>query len=214
MPYFKNNNINLLFIHIPKTGGSSIEEYFKKKFNIKLDENSLFTAVGKRFNDVSYQHQTYIDLYNNKNIFKINYNNLKIMTVVRNPYSRIVSDLFFLKLINLDSNQNQVFIAIRDKYLKNKYDNHPLPQYKFVVDEKDNLINNIIIIKNENLDQSMKNLGYNDFNIHTNVNKLIKDKKYIDYLNNNSIKLINRIYHKDFVLFKYKKIIVNKNIVV
>jgi hypothetical protein len=210
MPYFKNNNINLLFIHIPKTGGSSIEEYFKRKFNIKLDEDSLFTAVGERFNNVSYQHQTYLDLYNNKNIFKINYNNLKIITVVRNPYDRIVSDLFFLKLINLDSNPTQIFFTIRDKYLKNKYDNHPLPQYKFLVDEKDNLIDNVIIIKNENLDQSMKNLGYDDFNIHTNVNKLIKDKKYVDYLNNDSIRLINRIYHIDFVLFKYTKIIINK----
>jgi hypothetical protein len=27
MPYFKNNDINLLFIHIPKTEGTIIEKY-------------------------------------------------------------------------------------------------------------------------------------------------------------------------------------------
>jgi len=206
MPYFHNNEVNLLFIHIPKTGGCSIDEYFKKKYNINFDEKSLCTPNGKRFNDVSYQHQPYIDIYNNNNIFNVNFNNIKIMTVVRNPYNRIVSDLFFLKLINIDTTPNEVYLKIKDKYLVNKYDNHPLPQYKFIVDEKDNLIENIIIIKNENLDQSMKNLGYKDFNMRANVNKLIKDKKYIDYLNKDSIKLINKFYHKDFVYFKYNKI--------
>lgn len=39
MPYFKNDNVNVLFIHIPKTGGTSIENYFSSKFNIKLDKS-------------------------------------------------------------------------------------------------------------------------------------------------------------------------------
>jgi hypothetical protein len=42
MPYFKNKNINILFVHIPKTGGSSIEQYFSKKYNILLNNSSLF----------------------------------------------------------------------------------------------------------------------------------------------------------------------------
>ena len=40
MPYFKNNRINLLFIHIPKTGGSSLEKYFNVKYNIPLNYKS------------------------------------------------------------------------------------------------------------------------------------------------------------------------------
>jgi hypothetical protein len=207
MPYFKNENINLLFIHIPKTGGSSIEEYIKKKYNIPLDEKSLFTAVGKRLNGVSYQHQTYNDIYDNREFFNINFeNNMKIMTIVRNPYDRIISDLFFFKLINYYTEPEEVFLTIKDKFLMCKYDNHPLPQYKFVTDKNGNLIDNIIIIKNEHLNQAMKNLGYRDFGIHIQVNKLIKDRKSFDYLNCDSIKLINRYYHKDFEYFKYKKI--------
>ena len=41
MPYFKNDNINILFIHIPKTGGSSLENYFSSKFGIELNKKSL-----------------------------------------------------------------------------------------------------------------------------------------------------------------------------
>ena len=42
MPYFKNNTINVLFIHIPKTGGTSIEMYFSSKFSIVLNNTSLY----------------------------------------------------------------------------------------------------------------------------------------------------------------------------
>ena len=38
MPYFHNKDVNLLFIHIPKTGGSSLETYFSKKFNMHLND--------------------------------------------------------------------------------------------------------------------------------------------------------------------------------
>jgi hypothetical protein len=207
MPYFKNENMNLLFIHIPKTGGSSIEEYFKRKFNFILNEESLFTAFGKRFNGISYQHQTYIDIYDNREFFKINFNNIKIMAIVRNPYDRIVSDLFFFKLINSNSTPEEVYLKIKDNFLVKTYDNHPLPQHKYVIDKNGNLIDNIIIIKNEHLDQAMINLGYTDFNMHAQVNKLNKDKKYIDYLNDESIKLINSFYDNDFIYFKYPKIV-------
>ena len=40
MPYFKENKV--LLIHIPKTGGTSIEKYFANKNRIKLGPNNLY----------------------------------------------------------------------------------------------------------------------------------------------------------------------------
>lgn len=47
MPYFhntvKNEKVNLLLIHIPKTGGTSSEQYFSKKYNVPLNKPSTTT---------------------------------------------------------------------------------------------------------------------------------------------------------------------------
>ena len=45
MPYFNNNIKPVLFIHIPKTGGTSVEQYFSKKYSIPLDYRSLYDFI-------------------------------------------------------------------------------------------------------------------------------------------------------------------------
>ena len=114
MPYFKNDNINILFIHIPKTGGTSLEKYFSNKFKIELNNKSLFNFIKTNNKNIkinsSLQHLTYnkIVQYNNK-LFNVDFNNIKIITIVRNPYERIISDLFFFKLININTPKKKVF---------------------------------------------------------------------------------------------------------
>ena len=47
------------------------------------------------YNKKSLQHQFYTTLYQFKNKLNINFDNIKIFSVVRNPYDRIISDLFW-----------------------------------------------------------------------------------------------------------------------
>ncbi len=211
MPYFKNNNINLLFIHIPKTGGTSLERYFSEKYNVPLNAGSLYMFLTEEekstYNLIinsSLQHITYNDIIKYKDYFKIDMFNIEIITIVRNPYERLVSDLFFLKLINQDSSCEDVFNIINSYIISNELDNHNLPQHKYIVDENNNIISNIKVLKTESLTEEMHGLGYNDFNFKENTNSIVVD--YYSYLNSNSIKLINDFYNNDFILFNYQKL--------
>lgn len=208
MPYFKNNKINLLFIHIPKTGGSSLEKYFNVKFNIPLNKKSLMSTEDIReFSDKpeinsSLQHLTYNTIIKYKDFFKIDMENIKIITIVRNPYDKIMSDLFYLKKIDINSTKEEVYKNLQI-YLKENYDNHITPQYKFITNDEEKLIDNIIILHTETLNDDMSKLGYKDFNIKMNMNPNAVD--YDKYLNEESIKLINEIYKKDFKILNYNK---------
>lgn len=210
MPYFKNENVNILFIHIPKTGGTSLEKYFSEKFNIELNNSALYDFLNSEIKEQnkieinsSLQHMTHNTIMEYKDFFNINYENLEIITIVRNPYYRVLSDLFFLKKINKESSKHEVYIAIQE-YITTLWDNHGLPQYLFLMDENDELIQNIKIMGTESLQSDMIQLGYTDFDIKTNCNE--NNINYNDYLNRDSINLINKYYEKDFELFGYTKI--------
>lgn len=208
MPYYKKKHI--LFIHIPKTGGTSVEDTLKQG-----DVQTMYS--GKRNNlmpiqylrHISLQHQTFNNIFRYRRFLPVKFDNiLRIISVVRNPYTRIISDLFFHKLINLRTSTNRVNRILK-RYVRamgSKYDNHNLPQYKFITNIKGKLIKGLILIKQENLNSDMKNkLNINIiFNKKKNGEK--RKRNYYNYLNNDSIRLINRVYKRDFELFGYKMI--------
>jgi len=211
MPYFKNDDINVLFVHIPKTGGTSVELYFHFKFNILMNNKSLFNYIEDEqlLNEnieinSTLQHMTYNEIVKYSKIFNIDFDNIKIITIVRNPYQRIVSDLFYFKLITLNNIKEEVFDIINKYLVSHEYDNHNIPQHKFITNDKGEIIQNIHILKTESLTNEMKNIGYIDFDRVDNANT--NAINYYNYLNNESIEIINEFYHLDFILFNYDKI--------
>jgi len=204
MPYFQE--LNILFIHIPKTGGTTIEHYFKNKLNIKLSKKYLF-SLSDTINGHTYQHLTYNEIYNKKNELNVIFNDsLNIFSAVRNPYERLISELFYQAIINKDMNKNDVEEKIID-YINSPstYDNHKIPQYLFLIDSSGNINKNIKIIRTESLNNDMKKNGFDDFKGESN-RSFRNILNYYTYLTTNSIKLINNYYSKDFELFGYKKI--------
>ena len=204
MPYFKNNDLNLLFVHIPKTGGTSLERYLSEKYNIPLDSKSLYTTFKNGYKNASLQHQTYHNLLKKKKDFGIDFSskNFKMISIVRNPYERVVSDLFFYKLITSNTPPQEVFEILKKYIVSDNYDNHNIPQYLFLINNRKKINNDIVIFKTETLTEDLIKYGFTDFNIHKNVNKN-ENINYYNFLNNDSIKLINNFYKKDFKLFNY-----------
>lgn len=204
MPYFPS--INILFIHIPKTGGSSIEQYFAQKLNIKLNTDYLYDHKAL-INNHSYQHLTYNEIFENQIKLNIKLNNLKlIFSAVRNPYERLISELFFRGLINKNMDSIMVENVIKNYLISdNIYDNHKLPQYLFLIDSSGNINKNIKILKTESLNDDMQKLGWNEFNMNHN-HSYRNTLNYYKFLNINSINIINNYYSKDFELLSYNKI--------
>jgi len=202
MPYYKNEN--LLFIHIPKTGGTVIEHNIQKHTSQELYSGETNTLLVSPYNKISLQHQFYTTLYQFKDKLNVNFDNIKIFSVVRNPYDRIISDLLWFSLIKKDFTAEQVYNVIKNNYLdRDDLDNHNKPQYKFVVDENSELINNIKIFNTETLNETNDKLNkFLGFDI--NIEQGLVNKDYSNYLNNDSISLINTFYRKDFELFNYK----------
>jgi hypothetical protein len=181
MPYFKNDDVNILFIHIPKTGGSSIEAYLSEKYNIQLNEKSLYMFMDNEKMikenisiNSSLQHMTYNQIVEYNRVFNIDFNNIKIFAVVRNPYKRIISDLFYFKLIKPHYSKRNTFNIIKQYLVSNDYDNHNIPQHLFVTNDKKEIIPNINVLKTEQLKDDMQKIGFTDFNtyIFTNQHKV------------------------------------------
>jgi hypothetical protein len=211
MPYFYRNeggknDINLLFIHIPKTGGTSFEKYMSKRYDIPLDNKSLFNM--KKGETSTYQHFTLQNIWKRRKEFGIHEDGLRIIAFVRNPYDRVISDLFFWKLAKKGMSADQV-AEILQKYLKGNYtyDNHRLPQADFILDSSGNIWKDLEIIRLENLKDGLAQIGFDDFNRWDFANPEKKEGESMDYskyLNSHSILLINRNYAQDFVLLGYE----------
>jgi len=127
MPIFTANEKSLLFIHIPKTGGTSLESCLAQHC-----EMSFYSTVIPRFMKCSPQHLSADDY-----IALCGQPVASSFAVVRNPYDRLESEYLFRTRAatpNLEPDFN-VWLAVHlDHYVRNSFhlDNHLKPQVEFV----------------------------------------------------------------------------------
>jgi hypothetical protein len=131
VPIFTKGSIRILFIHIPKTGGSSVETVFKRAgFELSLFSLTDFT------DGCSPQH-----FHREILLRKIEREAFDaVFTIVRDPTSRIVSEYNFRMKKRAKSNLpktplSQWIKAVFSAYETNNFlhDNHIRPQNEFIL---------------------------------------------------------------------------------
>ncbi|MEJ6122030.1 sulfotransferase family protein [Vibrio sp. 2-Bac 85] len=203
MPIFYKDNKRILFIHIPKCGGSYIEHLFLKN-GFKVE----YLDGGKEGNlnfvrKCSPQHMHFQMLDMNFNLDRFDY----VFTVVRKPLERIISEAHMrIGGQNLNISLDEWILKALENYSNNNYiyDNHLRPQIEFVykgVDvfkQEDGLDDNFIlkIEKKIGLHFEFKNIGRKmTRNQFTNGKELL--------INEKTQKCIKKFYSKDYKEFGY-----------
>jgi len=138
-----------IFIHIPKTAGTSIEQFIRDNGT----NNLLFIGVR---NNRSLQHLTANEL---KTMIPYIYKQYYKFSIVRNPYDKLLSEYYWNPSINIgykngkskkDFLKNVIEIVQNKKYFNDIYNDHFIPQYNFLFYKNKLLVNQLF--KYEDLD--------------------------------------------------------------
>lgn len=142
MPIFLKDDKAILFVHIPKTGGSSIKKLFESMgWNTAEHCPSSVHRKGDPnwYRVISPQHQHAIGL---KQLFRIERFD-GVLMFVRNPVDRLSSEYFWrnrtenIKLRQLPLKFRSWWKESREAYLSDHgyLDNHLRPQWEFLLQE-------------------------------------------------------------------------------
>jgi len=197
--FFSNEDKKFIFIHIPKTGGTSVKKILSDKINI----------CGFKINGelVKYNKNTHIGI--NKEQFE-KYKDYFKFVFVRHPYDWIKSYYNFHSnkskfYKNLTSKKIENTITVNfDKWLKSL---NNFNQTDFFTNNDEILVNKVC--KLEKFDEDLKYV-LEKINLNSNFQSIkMKDSKKfnidtIKNLNDKQKEMIQKICAKDFRLLNYK----------
>jgi hypothetical protein len=134
MPVFQKENISILFVHIPKAAGTTIENFFRQQeWNVSFFDGGEDKPTINTVSWCSPQHFHAEILTKVFNIRKFSF----CFTIVRDPISRIKSEVRWRKqYFNQNLEPEQWIYDALQAYPRNPFvhDNHIRPQSEFLFD--------------------------------------------------------------------------------
>ena len=219
----------IIYIHIPKTGGISIEEFLQSYYgyerNAFLLNHSFGTYLDKHSHGAAVYPHMHYPLFRvikelGKNKVKVD-NTWTIFSIVRNPYTRLLSEMFFdnTKIDGFKYHYFTIPINERNRYLNksldlyfsndpinNYHSNHSLPQHKFF---ENSPLECQIFKFEEGLENILINLGFDakgKLGHHLNSFRYlgVKRPNYNDIYTGHFIETVNNLYYQDFETYGYE----------
>jgi hypothetical protein len=202
------HDLKILFIHINKTGGSSIVRALNM-LQVHMSVNLLFSDTLEQDDQFEiwqgWKNGKRKTTYNWCELKEIkNYwNDYQKFTVIRNPWDRIVSDFFYCKKENYVSTE----ASFRDEVIYNK-DNKirwKQPCYDWLELNGKIAVENILRFENLNNDfiEMCKQLGLPEGIKLPHLNKT-KHKHYTEYYDDETRQIVAEKYAKDIEYFNYE----------
>jgi hypothetical protein len=201
----------LIFIHIPKCAGTSIERCLFN--NHQPAQTNYKNCHGwDEKNKIWMQHATAEQI---KELYVDDFYSFTRFAVVRNPWDRAVSDYIWIKRELKICGSLKDYLLLEGKFNDNRLKlpqtnkstraDHIRPQSDFIFSQRgENLVEHIC--KFENLQQE-----FDDVLLKNHLPKLklphankTNHKHYTEYYNNETIEIVERKFSKDIKNFNYK----------
>lgn len=216
-----NNELKLLFIHVPKCGGQSVEATILKSLGKSWEERSEFLLRPKRKGERGpkrFAHLTLQQYIDHGWISLDEFSSYTSFTIVRDPYARVISTYKFLSrwrylpfsifvqivLPKLMSADNNFFVKPQVSYIRNSHGcnvskvfrlehvSSELPRFLSQAMRPSTEITQIV---NRN-QASMKRHSFTAIN----------SKDYSSVIGKQNIRAINNLYAEDFEYFGFKQL--------
>jgi len=192
-----------IFVHIPKTAGTSIEEAMGIKVLKGKVLRSHKTSVIK---GITYAPQHFTStILKNHALTKVHWNKYFKFSFVRHPYTRVLSEFFWVKKKKCKIFNPKMFNEFLESYYIKFNTDHKLPQSDFLYENGKLQIDRLY--KFENLGRSYRHLS-KKLKLPKkipHVQRSNNKKEYFNLLTRENKELIYKIYEKDFKVLNYER---------
>lgn len=216
-----NHDLKAIFVHIHKTGGTTIAMNLKKyygfeTFYIRRPDHQKFCFDKKKKKYINYENRIHGIINYFKTSSHINkkmkmtpekWDNYYKFCFIRNPYDRIVSAWNHVNRFNIPFKN---FLNLGDTCNDVEYMHMFMPQYRSMINEKaKKYIDYVGYFENldEDFEKILNNIGVKKI-IHNSNSKLNVrvHKPYYEYYDQETLDKVNILMNEDFNNLDYKKI--------
>lgn len=220
---------NCLFVHVPKTAGQSVEQFFMDRLELdwKEDRDRLLLGANddRSRGTEKLAHLSASEYVDDGYLSKSDFEGMFKFSFVRNPFERIVSEYRYRNYFHHRSFRDFVLNKLPRPGWDDKY-RHVMPQYQMLHDADGRLLVDFVgRFENLQLDfhRVCERLDIGDSSLpHRNPsnkqsrnikrrfrNLLFRNgesgkKRYTDFYDDETLEAVSRLYEKDIETFGYR----------